>query len=135
MLLARILEGNEDLAYSGTRGIAREATFWGIPAIGFSRVKEANVREGDAAWLARFIERLWQTRNEWAMEGHWLSVNFRQICRHPSPSHLSGETRSPARWRFCVRMATRSSWSCRAGASMQAERAMRTVSSPRVSPR
>ncbi|EIM71785.1 5'(3')-nucleotidase/polyphosphatase [Nitratireductor aquibiodomus RA22] len=66
----------EDLAYSGTLGIAREATFWGIPAIGFSRVKEANVREGDAAWLARFIERLWQTRNEWSLEGHWLSVNL-----------------------------------------------------------
>ncbi|MAS13694.1 MAG: 5'/3'-nucleotidase SurE [Nitratireductor sp.] len=66
----------EDLAYSGTLGVAREATFWGIPAIGFSRVKEANVRDGDAAWLARFIERLWVTRNEWSLEGHWLSVNL-----------------------------------------------------------
>ncbi|MFC5586921.1 5'/3'-nucleotidase SurE [Nitratireductor kimnyeongensis] len=66
----------EDLAYSGTLGVAREATFWGIPAIGFSRLKEANVREGDATWLAKFIERLWVTRNEWSLEGHWLSVNL-----------------------------------------------------------
>lgn len=66
----------EDLAYSGTLGVAREATFWGLPAIGFSRVKEANLRPGDAAWLADLIARFWAEREEWAIEGHWLSVNL-----------------------------------------------------------
>lgn len=79
LVVAGINDGRnvgEDLAYSGTLGIAREATFWGIPAIGFSRVKKANVQPGDAEWLSRFIGRLWQTRNDWALEGHWLSVNL-----------------------------------------------------------
>ncbi|MBW3096683.1 5'/3'-nucleotidase SurE [Pseudohoeflea coraliihabitans] len=66
----------EDLAYSGTLGVAREATFWGIPAIGFSQVKEADRQPGDAAWLADLIGRLWQQRADWTLEGHWLSVNL-----------------------------------------------------------
>lgn len=66
----------EDLAYSGTLGVAREASFWGIPSIGFSRVKEANLRPGDPAWLADLIARLWADRAGWALEGHWLSVNL-----------------------------------------------------------
>lgn len=86
LVVAGINDGRnvgEDLAYSGTLGVAREATFWGVPAIGFSRVKEAQVEAGDAGWLARLIERLWQTRGDWAIEGHWLSVNL--PARLPAP--------------------------------------------------
>ncbi|MCR4268447.1 5'/3'-nucleotidase SurE [Nitratireductor sp. ZSWI3] len=90
LVVAGINDGRnvgEDLAYSGTLGIAREASFWGVPAIGFSRVKEANLQPGDAGWLARLIERLWQTRGAWALEGHWLSVNL--------PADLPAEIAQP----------------------------------------
>jgi 5'-nucleotidase len=77
----------EDLAYSGTLGIAREASFWGVPAIGFSRVKNPNVSKNDESWLEGLIASLWQTRGDWAMEGHWLSVNL--------PTSLPAEIRQP----------------------------------------
>ncbi|KXF76459.1 5'/3'-nucleotidase SurE [Paramesorhizobium deserti] len=82
LVLAGINDGRnaaEDIIYSGTLGIAREATFWGVPAIGFSRVKNPDVRVGDADFLARFVERLWTGRDAWALEGHWLSVNLPAI--------------------------------------------------------
>jgi len=66
----------EDLAYSGTLGIAREATFWGVPAIALSRVKKPNIRAGDVDWLAGLLGSLWQRRAAWALEAHWLSVNL-----------------------------------------------------------
>ncbi|WP_420961217.1 5'/3'-nucleotidase SurE [Brucella sp. IR073] len=79
LVLAGVNDGRnvaEDIAYSGTLGIAREATFWGIPAVGFSRVKNPDVKPEDAGFLARFIRRLWEEREVWALEGHWLSVNL-----------------------------------------------------------
>jgi 5'-nucleotidase len=79
LVLAGVNDGRnvaEDLAYSGTLGIAREASFWGVPAVGFSRVKNAAVAASDDAWLAAFIHSLWQRRAEWVAEGHWLSVNL-----------------------------------------------------------
>jgi 5'-nucleotidase len=79
LVLAGVNDGRnvgEDVAYSGTLGIAREATFWGVPAIGFSRNKHPEVGPGDAAWLAELIERLWTARSEWLVEGHFLSVNL-----------------------------------------------------------
>ncbi|GGA96396.1 5'-nucleotidase SurE [Brucella endophytica] len=79
LVLSGINDGRnvaEDLAYSGTLGIAREATFWGIPAIGFSRVKSPDVEPEDADYLAAFIRRLWEAREAWVAEGHWLSVNL-----------------------------------------------------------
>ena len=77
----------EDLAYSGTLGIAREATFWGIPAIGFSRVKNPEYKSGDEPWLAGLIGSLWESRREWAIDGHWLSINL--------PTSLPAEIRQP----------------------------------------
>ena len=78
----------EDLAYSGTLGIAREATFWGVPAIGFSRVKNPAFSPSDDEWLGGLIDRLWTARDKWAAEGHWLSVNL--------PARLPAEIRQPA---------------------------------------
>ena len=66
----------EDLAYSGTLGVAREATFWGLPAIALSRVKKPNLRPGDVDWLAGLLRTLWDRRAEWVAEAHWLSVNL-----------------------------------------------------------
>lgn len=77
----------EDLAYSGTLGIAREATFWNVPAIGFSRVKDPDFTDVDDRWLGALIASLWQSRADWASEGHWLSVNL--------PSVLPAEIRQP----------------------------------------
>ena len=77
----------EDLAYSGTLGIAREASFWGVPAIGFSQVKSPEIRPGDDAWLGELIANLWRKRAEWVLEGHWLSINL--------PSSLPAEIRQP----------------------------------------
>lgn len=79
LVLSGINDGRnvaEDLAYSGTLGIAREATFWGVPAVGFSRVKKPAAADGDVRWLADFVRRLWTRRDEWAIEGHYLSVNL-----------------------------------------------------------
>jgi 5'-nucleotidase len=78
----------EDLAYSGTLGIAREASFWGVPAIGFSRVKNPAFSDSDDAWLAGLIGNLWERRDDWVVEGHWLSVNL--------PSALPAEIRQPS---------------------------------------
>ena len=66
----------EDIAYSGTLGIAREATFWGVPAIGLSRVKAPAARETDRAWLAALVGGLWDRRRAWATDGHFLSINL-----------------------------------------------------------
>lgn len=78
----------EDLAYSGTLGIAREASFWGVPAIGFSQVKSPEIRAGDDAWLGGLIADLWRRRADWVLEGHWLSINL--------PSSLPAEIRQPS---------------------------------------
>lgn len=77
----------EDIAYSGTLGIAREATFWGLPAIALSRVKNADHQPGDADHLADLIRRLWERRQGWVTEGSWLSVNL--------PSRLPATLRQP----------------------------------------
>lgn len=66
----------EDAIYSGTLAIAREATFWGIPAVGFSRPRGSAPAPEDEGCLARLIESLWRQRNRWALEGHFLSVNL-----------------------------------------------------------
>ncbi len=90
LVLSGINDGRnvgEDLAYSGTLGIAREASFWGIAAIGFSRVKKPEQTENDVKWLADFVRALWHERDEWVLEGHWLSVNL--------PTLLPAEIRQP----------------------------------------
>lgn len=79
LVLAGVNDGRnvaEDLAYSGTLGIAREATFWGIPAVGFSRVKNPRIGDQDVPWMSDLIRGLWQNRDAWATEGHFLSINL-----------------------------------------------------------
>ncbi len=77
----------EDLAYSGTLGIVREAAFWGVPAVGFSRVKNPAFADGDDQWLGALIASLWRSRFDWATEGHSLSVNL--------PAALPAQIRQP----------------------------------------
>lgn len=66
----------EDIAYSGTLSIAREATFWGIPAIGISRQRQGIETAAELAALSRLLVALWERRADWAAEGHWLSINL-----------------------------------------------------------
>ncbi|MER8574294.1 5'/3'-nucleotidase SurE [Mesorhizobium sp. M1338] len=90
LVLAGVNDGRnvaEDLAYSGTLGIAREATFWGLPAIGFSRVKNPHFTDADDQWLGTLIASLWRSRADWATDGHWLSINL--------PTSLPAEVRQP----------------------------------------
>lgn len=79
LVLAGINDGRnvaEDIAYSGTLGIAREATFWGIPAIGFSQVKQPRREAQDEQALVTLLQTLWVQRGDWQREGHWLSINL-----------------------------------------------------------
>jgi 5'/3'-nucleotidase len=63
----------EDVAYSGTMAIAREATFWGIPAISLSRDEPATLA---AAAIADVLRVLWEARTQWSGSGHWLALNL-----------------------------------------------------------
>ena len=66
----------EDVAYSGTMAIAREATFWGVPAIALSQVNGVSNSAAELATLRRLLQVLWEARHDWAADGHWLSVNL-----------------------------------------------------------
>lgn len=79
LVLSGINDGRnvgEDMAYSGTMAIAREAAMWGLPALAFSRTKggEMGLRERDA--VRALIDLLWAARDDWHHEGTWLSVNL-----------------------------------------------------------
>lgn len=65
----------EDVAYSGTMAIAREAVFWNVPAIALSGEGWGD----DAAQLprlARLLAAAWSTRDDWAGDGRWLGLNL-----------------------------------------------------------
>lgn len=67
----------EDVAYSGTMAVAREASFWGIPAVSLSGPKGlGRYDERGLDWLAGLLHRFWRTRPAWATEGHWLNLNL-----------------------------------------------------------
>jgi len=80
LVLSGINEGPnvaEDVAYSGTMAVAREAVFWGIPAISLSRPKGLGAHspaQGD--WLAGLIDSFWRRREAWSADGHWLNLNL-----------------------------------------------------------
>ena len=66
----------EDIAYSGTTAIAREATFWGVPAIALARVEPRTAHPTNRDAIAGLLQRLWNARSAWAREGQWLGVNL-----------------------------------------------------------
>lgn len=73
----------EDIAYSGTMAIAREATFWGVPAIAVSQAMPAADGPAEFDALCRLLQALWKSRDAWAAEGHWLSVNLPAVLPAP----------------------------------------------------
>jgi 5'-nucleotidase len=66
----------EDLAYSGTMAIAREATFWGVPAIALSGEGWGTRGDAEPATLVPLLRLLWERHGDWAGEGCWLAVNL-----------------------------------------------------------
>ncbi|GMU72155.1 MAG: 5'/3'-nucleotidase SurE [Burkholderiales bacterium] len=73
----------EDLAYSGTLAIAREATMRGVPAIALSRDDWPADASADEAEVGTLLRLLWSERATWLAPGAWLSVNL--PARLPAP--------------------------------------------------
>lgn len=87
LVLSGINEGRnvaEDVSYSGTMAVAREAALCGIPGIAFSMPRDSeHYGKIETDWLAMRIAAFWQHRQDWAHDGHWLSVNLPR--RVPAP--------------------------------------------------
>jgi len=116
LVLAGINDGRnvaEDIAYSGTMAIGREASFWGVPAISVSRVKGAVRGTGDDAALRTLLRVLADARGKWAVDGHWLGVNLPAVLPAPIVQAAIGRDkiasvsdvveRSPDRIRYRLR--------------------------------
>jgi len=66
----------EDLAYSGTMAVAREGTFWGVPALALSADGPGSPVPRSAPAIGSLLGVLWERRAEWWAEGCWLSLNL-----------------------------------------------------------
>lgn len=88
LVLSGINEGRnvaEDVSYSGTMAVAREAALRGVPGIAFSRPRDSlEFDDAGSGWLAERIDAFWEARAEWARDGHWLSVNLPRMV----PAHM-----------------------------------------------
>ena len=73
----------EDVAYSGTMAIAREASFWDVPAIGLSAEGSSVSRRAQVDAIGTLVRVLWEGRAAWSGSGHWLSLNL--PTRLPAP--------------------------------------------------
>lgn len=91
LILSGINDGQnvaEDFAYSGTLSIAREGTFWNVPSIALSRVKGGGrLAPVEIEWLSRVLAEFWRLRDEWRLDGHWLSLNLPKSL--PAPIRLA----------------------------------------------
>jgi 5'-nucleotidase len=68
------LNAGEDLAYSGTMAIAREAALWGVPAIALS--SDAPVAADAVAALTGLLRGRWDARATWHAPGCWLALDL-----------------------------------------------------------
>lgn len=67
----------EDVVYSGTLAIAREAAIWGIPAIGFSAPNKTRFDTPEMTrWLADVVAVLARDIAGWHRPNEWLSINL-----------------------------------------------------------
>jgi 5'-nucleotidase len=73
----------EDLAYSGTMAIAREATFWDVPAISLSGEGLSLSQPAHIEAIGALLNVLWEERAQWIGPGYWLSLNL--PSRLPAP--------------------------------------------------
>ena len=103
----------EDSAYSGTMAIAREATFWGVPAIAVSRSARWTDTPAEIAALRRLLSAAWATRSEWAADGHWVALNLpprvpaalrgARLAEDKIASAVDVVERTPGRWVYRLR--------------------------------
>ena len=79
----------EDVAYSATMAIAREATFWGIPAVAMSGEGWGGDADRQRPAIERLVQALWSTRSQWSGDDHWVSVNLpRELPAAVTPAHI-----------------------------------------------
>jgi len=103
LVLSGINEGRnigEDIAYSGTMAIAREASFWGIAAVAFSGPKSIDFSAtATRDWLSQLVRRLGGNVGAWHRPDHWLSINLPAavpaLVRHAVP----GRAKLPRSWK------------------------------------
>lgn len=103
----------EDIAYSGTMAIAREATFWDVPAIALSQVNGVTGGPRELPALRRLLQVLWRNRQDWATSGQWLSVGLpaslpaammqARIGRDKIASRCDVQERTPHRITYRIR--------------------------------
>ena len=70
------LNVGEDLAYSGTMAIAREGTFWDVPAVSLSAEGLSLTERATIDAIGAVLDVLWQGRAAWIGRGHWLALNL-----------------------------------------------------------
>lgn len=75
------LNVGEDIAYSGTMAIAREAAMWGVPAVALSC--DTPVAADAIAPLGVLLRTLWDARTAWHAPGCWLALDL--PTRLPAP--------------------------------------------------
>ncbi|MBX3597731.1 MAG: 5'/3'-nucleotidase SurE [Rhizobiaceae bacterium] len=87
LVLSGINEGRnvaEDVSYSGTVAVAREAAYCGIPSISLSMPRDSSeTTEAGITWLGDRLQGFWDCRKEWAQDGHWLNVNLPRVLPAP----------------------------------------------------
>ena len=91
------LNVGEDLAYSGTMAIAREASFWGVPSIAMSRDAPSSANAAEAEALARLLQRPVARRARTGTDrGCGSRSTCRNACRRRSSPRAWVATRSAA---------------------------------------
>ncbi|EKF41272.1 5'(3')-nucleotidase/polyphosphatase [Nitratireductor indicus C115] len=104
LVLSGINEGRnvaEDVSYSGTMAVAREASLNGIPAVSFSMPRDAQPMSASGiGWLAERIAGFWEARSDWASDGHWLNVNLPHALPAPLQAARIGRDKVATRVRI-----------------------------------
>lgn len=100
LVLSGVNEGRnigEDIAYSGTMSIAREASFWGIPAIAFSAPKELDFSAPALArWLSEVVGGFGCNLSSWHRPDAWLSINLPSVVPAPLRHAVPGRAKIAA---------------------------------------
>ena len=87
----------EDIAYSGTMSIAREASFWGVPAIAFSAPNSTHYDTPSAmAWLAGIVRGFATDIASWHQADSWLSINLPAAMPAPLRHAVPGRAKIAA---------------------------------------
>ena len=84
----------EDIAYSGTMSIAREASFWKIPAIAFSAPNSCDFTSAAMNdWLGKLVRRFAGDIGAWHQSDTWLSINLPAAVPAPLRHALPGRAK------------------------------------------